>query len=146
MEQKENSGKNAEEWGKICKKILILDDDQWFTNLLVELLQTQHFKTTTVESGIEGLKEVMNSDFDVILCDMMMPNLSGDMFYLAVQRTKPHLCKRFIFMSGHKGNPKVEEFIKNVNGIMLWKPFELYQLLDTIKILETRAREAQPGK
>ncbi|MGC8742328.1 MAG: response regulator [Verrucomicrobiia bacterium] len=126
---------------KTVRKILILDDDQWFTNLLTELLQTQKFQITTVENGVEGLKEVMKTDFDVILCDIMMPNLSGDMFYIAVQKTKPYLCKRFIFMSGHKGNLKVEEFIKGINGVMLWKPFELYQLLEAIRTLDTKSRE-----
>jgi DNA-binding NtrC family response regulator len=125
----------------VRRKILILDDDQWFSNLLVELLQTQHFHTKTVENGVEGIKEIMNSDFDVILCDIMMPNLSGDMFYVAVQRTKPHLCKRFIFMSGHKGNPKIEAFIKSINGTVLWKPFELYQLTEAIRNVEIRAKE-----
>ncbi|MGC8885866.1 MAG: response regulator [Verrucomicrobiia bacterium] len=142
MEQTQNltqATRKSEE--KDSKKVLILDDDQWFTNLLTELLQTQNFQITTVENGVEGLKEIMKTDYDVILCDIMMPNLSGDMFYVAVQRTKPHLCKRFIFMSGHKGNPKIEEFIKNVSGIMLWKPFELYQLLKAIKALEVKSRE-----
>ncbi len=140
MDNDENVKSKVIDGDGVTRKILILDDDQWFTNLLVELLQTQHFQTKTVDNGVEGIKEIMNSDFDVILCDIMMPNLSGDMFYVAVQRTKPHLCKRFIFMSGHKGNPKIEAFIKSINGKVLWKPFELHQLTEAIRDVEMKVK------
>ena len=63
------------------------------------------------------------------------PNLSGDMFYMAVERTKPNLCKRFIFMTGHKGDPKIDAFIRKVRGLMLWKPFELHDLQATIEAI-----------
>ncbi len=46
-----------------------------------------------------------------------------------------------IFMSGHKGNPKIEAFIKSINGTVLWKPFELYQLTEAIRNVEIRAKE-----
>lgn len=114
------------------RKILVLDDDKDLVFLLKEYLLTENFEVTAVENGVEGVKHVMAADFDVILCDMMMPKLPGDMFYVAVERTKPHLCKRFIFMTGHKGNPKVDEFIRKVKGLMLWKPFEMYVLLEAI--------------
>ena len=97
-------------------------------DLLKDHLGSQGYLVTYVTSGVEGLKLVMMGEFDIILCDMMMPNLSGDMFYLAVERTKPHLCKRFIFMTGHKGDPKIDAFIRKVRGLMLWKPFELHDL------------------
>lgn len=127
----------AEEGNRFEKRILILDDDRWFTNLLTELLDSQRIQVTVVDNGVEGLKEIMKSDFDVILCDMMMPGLTGDLFYLAVQRTKPELCNRFIFMSGHRQNKKIEEFVRNVGKSILWKPFDLYQLLQAIKTVES---------
>ncbi len=111
-----------------AKKILMLEDDTELAALLNEYLGSQGFVVTYVKSGVEGLKLIMMGEYDVILCDMMMPNLSGDMFYLAVERTKPLLCKRFIFMTGHKGDPKIDAFIRKVRGLMLWKPFELHDL------------------
>jgi CheY-like chemotaxis protein len=85
-----------------------------------------------VVNGVEGLKHILQRDFDIIVCDMMMEKLAGDMFYTAVERSKPQLCKRFVFMTGYKGNKKIEDFIRKINGLMLWKPFELYELLDTM--------------
>ena len=60
----------------------------------------------------------MVSDYSVILCDMVMPNLAGDMFYVAVERVKPHLCRRIVFVTGHQGDRKVDEFIPQRPGLL----------------------------
>src|ERR1700712_2430515 len=99
------------------KSILLLDDDVELADTLKMLLESRNFVVTTVKNGVEGLREIMSLDFDIIMCDMMMPSMPGDMFYLAVQRTKPHLCKRFIFITGHSDKPKIEEFLKNVDAV-----------------------------
>ncbi len=115
------------------RKVLVLEDDGELTDLLKDYLRSQNFDVTSVINGTEGVKHVMAADFDLILCDMMMPGLPGDMFYRAVERTKPHLCKRFIFMTGHAGDPKIDQFIRSVKGLMLWKPFEMHMLTDAIQ-------------
>src|ERR1700683_4966171 len=97
-----------------AKKILLLEDDEDFRNIIKEFLELHLYQVVTVRNGVEGVREIMASDFEVILCDMMMPTLPGDMFYLAVERMRPHLCDRFIFMTGYKGDGKVADFIKKV--------------------------------
>jgi CheY-like chemotaxis protein len=113
-------------------RILILEDEIEFSAIVKDLLQSRGYAVTCVGSGVEGFKCVIAEDFDVILCDLLMPNLPGDMFYLAVEKTKPKLCKRFIFISGHRANPRWEAFIKKINGIILWKPFPMADLLAAI--------------
>lgn len=121
------------------KSVLLLEDEGALTEVLKVHLEMNAWQVTAVANGVDGLKHIMERDFDIIVCDMMMEKLSGDMFYVAVERTKPHLCKRFIFMTGYKGNTKIEDFIRKVNGLMLWKPFEAYELLDTMKmVLQSR--------
>src|ERR1700723_1815462 len=102
--------------GAQTKKILLLEDDEDFRNIIKDFLESKFYNVVTVRNGVEGVREIMASDFEVILCDMMMPTLPGDMFYLAVERMRPHLCDRFIFMTGHRGNPKVNDFINSVCG------------------------------
>jgi hypothetical protein len=55
------------------------------------------------------------------------------MFYRAVERTKPSHCQRFIFITGYRGNEHIEDFIRKVNGTVLWKPFATQQLMDAIQ-------------
>jgi DNA-binding NtrC family response regulator len=117
------------------KSILLLDDDIDLADTLKMLLESRNFLVTTVKNGVEGLREVMALDFDVIMCDMMMPAMPGDMFYLAVQRTKPHLCKRFIFITGHTGTPKIDEFLKTVDAMVLSKPVVTDELVGAISMI-----------
>ena len=91
-----------------------------------------------VTNGVEGVHQVLASDFEVLLCDMMMPTLPGDMFFRAVERMRPHLCDRFIFMTGHRGNTKVNDFIASVSGTILTKPFHVDDLLEMIAFINVR--------
>jgi DNA-binding response OmpR family regulator len=123
-------------------EILMLEDEADLVALLKEFLEASGFKVTTVTNGVEGLKKVMAQDFDIIICDMLMPHLPGDMFYIAVQKVKPQLCNRFVFMTGHKGDKKIDDFIRSVRGVMLWKPFHPHELLETVNIVLKRSRES----
>ena len=125
--------------------MLLLEDDGDFTQLLQEFLVPQGFEITCVANGADGLRKTMAIDFDIILCDMMMPTLPGDMFYMAVERIKPHLCKRFIFMTGYKGDPKYDAFVRKVKGLVLWKPFHLQDLQDSIDHILARSQSPAKG-
>ena len=125
------------------KSILLLDDDIELADTLKMLLESRNFVVTTVKNGVEGLHEIMAFDFDIVMCDMMMPAMPGDMFYLAVQRTKPHLCKRFIFITGHSGNPKIDSFLKKVDAVVLAKPVITSEMIDAISFVMKNSQKAE---
>ena len=118
--------------------VLLLEDDPQFKEIMQEFLSSQGYNVASVQNGVEGVHEVLAKDFEIILCDMMMPTLPGDMFFRAVERMRPHLCNRFIFMTGHRGNPKVNDFIRTVNGTILSKPFHVDDLLEMIAFVQVR--------
>ena|SRR5271154_4169598 len=115
--------------------VLVLEDDTDFANTLRDSLESLGYRVTIVPTGAEGVQQILASDFDAIVCDMVMPNFPGDMFYLAVQRSRPHLCKRFIFITGHQDNPKIAQFIKQSGRLVFWKPFEMRRLFDALESL-----------
>lgn len=119
--------------GQAPRRVLVLEDEREFAGLLSDFLAASGYSATTVENGTDGLKALLESDFDAILCDMMMPMMTGDLFYLATERTRPHLCARFIFMTGHVSNPKIDFFIKSIGGLLLTKPFTMLSLLESIE-------------
>jgi len=123
---------------KDTKRILLLEDDDLVSNFIKYSLETQSFDVVRVANGVEGVQELQKSDFDAIICDMMMPKLPGDMFYLAVERMKPHLCNRFVFITGYKDDKKIGDFIKRVNGAILIKPFQVDELLEMIAFIQMR--------
>ncbi len=120
-------------------KILLLEDDESFQEIIKDFLESHSYKVVAVRNGVEGVREIMASDFEVIICDMLMPNLPGDMFYLAVERMRPHLCDRFIFITGLRDNQKVNNFIRKVRGTMLAKPFQVDDLLEMIGFVQIKS-------
>ena len=124
------------------KSILLVDDDIELADTLKALLESHNFVVTTAANGVEALGEVMDMDFDVIICDMVMPSLAGDMFYLAVKKTKPRLCDRFLFITGHSDNPRVDEFLKKTNGLVLFKPVLKEELVPMISEILNRTSTA----
>ena len=122
------------------RSILLLEDDDQFASILQEFLELYSCKVTRVKDGVEGLRRIVTADFDLILCDMVMPTFPGDKFYIAVERVKPILCKRFIFMTGHKADPKWDSFIRSVRGLILWKPFQMHDLLIAMRTVFRRSR------
>ncbi len=121
-----------------CRRVLVLEDDPAFREIMQCYFIEQGLEVVTVQNGVEGVHEILASDFDAILCDMQMPTLPGDMFYRAVERMRPHLCDRFIFMTGYRGNQKVNEFVNSVNGMVLIKPFQMNDLQDMLAFVELR--------
>jgi CheY-like chemotaxis protein len=111
------------------RRILLLEDRSDYRNVLREYLLTCSYQVVSVPSGVEGLREIMKARFDVIICDMLMPKMGGEMFYWAVTRVRPAAHESFIFFTGHKNNPQIEFFFKRINARVLYKPFKL-SLLD----------------
>jgi DNA-binding NarL/FixJ family response regulator len=70
----------------------------------------------------------MKRPFDLIICDMMMPRMGGEMFYWAVTRIRFAARQRFIFFTGHKNHPAIEFFFRRVKATVLYKPFKLAAL------------------
>ena len=124
----------------LSKSVLILEDDPVFADLVKQSLEEQEYRVTVVPTGAEGVQQIIAADFDAILCDMVMPNFPGDMFYLAVQRARPHLCKKFIFMTGHHDNPKIAKFIEQSGCAVLWKPFQMRDLFAAVETLTRRSK------
>jgi CheY-like chemotaxis protein len=109
-------------------KVLLLEDRDDFRGVLRDYLVSCSYQVSSVSSGIEGLREIMKARFDLIICDMMMPRMGGEMFYWAATRVRPATRERFIFFTGHKNNPAIEFFFRRINARVLFKPFKLAAL------------------
>ena len=114
------------------RNILLLDDEVDLADSLKATLESHNFVVTLARNGVEGLREILAMDFDVIICDMMMPTMPGDMFYLAVKKLKPKLCSRFLFITGHGGDDRVNNFLQQTDGIAIFKPVPAEELLQMI--------------
>jgi len=115
-----------------AKRVLLLDDMDDYREVLQEYLASYSFDVTGVSNGAEGLRVFLNDPFDLVLCDMMMPKLNGEMFYWAVTRMRPAAGQRFIFLTGHQSRPTIVSFFQRINAVVLFKPFKLEDLHATM--------------
>lgn len=123
------------------KNILLVDDDEALADTLKRLLESRNYLVTTAVNGADALHEVLEFDFDVIICDMLMPKMPGDMFYLAVKKTKPQLASRFLFITGNADNAKVEAFLKSIDALVIFKPVLTEELVRGISLVLKRNGE-----
>jgi CheY-like chemotaxis protein len=107
------------------QRLLLLEDDDEFREVMNDFLVSRFYDVTPVRDGAEGLREILKDPFDVIVCDMMMPQVNGEMFYWAVSRVRPAARLRFLFITGFQNDGKVQAFFQRVNATVLSKPFTL---------------------
>ncbi len=117
------------------KHILVVEDEAELALSYKELLEEHGYSVATAANGVIALKTILNKHVDVVICDLKLPQLEGDMFYVTVEKLKPHLCDRFIFITGMAGNPKFQPFINRMESRVLFKPISIDQLLQAVKDL-----------
>lgn len=126
------------------KHILVVDDDRDLAECYRDWLRAEGYMVTVVNNGAEAMREILRHEVDAILCDVMMPHMSGDMFYTAVERARPALCKRFIFVTGYEGSPHLHEFQRQHKVVVLYKPITLGKLKGTLNLLWQNLAASEP--
>ncbi|HTL17465.1 MAG TPA: response regulator [Patescibacteria group bacterium] len=113
--------------------VLIVDDNVGLATCLEMLLEAHDYEVWRTSDGVGGLESIKLKDFDVVLCDMVLPGLSGELLHAAVHVFKPSICHRFIFMSGHPDKARTEAGEFCMGRPVFRKPFALDQLLNGIE-------------
>jgi signal transduction histidine kinase/ActR/RegA family two-component response regulator len=119
--------------------ILVIDDEPGIVQGLRRLLQRSGHGITTAANGYEGLAALAAGAYDVILCDMRMPDLDGPGFYREVERRYPHLRSRVIFLTGDVLSAEGQAFFAQGACPRLVKPFKAEEVRRVIQqVLEAR--------
>jgi signal transduction histidine kinase len=114
--------------------VLIIDDDVQFARSMKRLLATK-CEVTVAVNGLEGLKAILDEahDWDVVLCDLMMPVMNGLELYQKLHEVAPARAAELIFISGGATTSETADFLAKLPNVLLQKPFEsaqLFQLID----------------
>jgi CheY-like chemotaxis protein len=77
-------------------------------------------------SGRDALNRLAtDSTYDLVLCDLMMPDVSGQRVYENVERDYPELVPRFVFMTGGAFTERAQTFLEQHPGRAIEKPFTM---------------------
>jgi nitrogen-specific signal transduction histidine kinase len=106
-------------------KVLVIDDDPGVASTLRAMLEAHH-EVTSVESAREGLRLLLGKEqFDIVFCDLVMPEVSGIDLYCALEMNRPEARSRIVFMTGGVFTPEAERFLAGVPNPRIEKPFSL---------------------
>ncbi len=108
--------------------ILVVDDNPEITNLWAELFGLDGHEVETAANGVIALNKLRERVYDLILCDLKMPELDGLGLYREVERRYPELRDRFIFVTGSSLDAESQKFLDQTMVPYLSKPVELDEI------------------
>jgi CheY-like chemotaxis protein len=119
-------------------RLLIVEDEIVFAHALRRLLQRDKHSITIVHEGKEALARAESGErFDVIVCDLMMPAMSGMELHAKLSVIAPDQAARVIFLTGGAFSPMAKQFLERVPNAWFEKPCDLEQLRAAILRVST---------
>ncbi len=121
-------------------RILVIDDDGAVANVVKRAL-SRHRVAVELDGAVAVGRIVAGEAFDLVLCDVMMPNVSGIDVYEAVKAQAPRLAATMVFLTGGAFSPAASAFLESVPNPVVRKPFTAAGLRD---VVDAALREAAP--
>ena len=113
--------------------LLLVDDDVLFTTSLRRLFAAEH-DVTVINDGRIALERLLGGEqFDVILCDLMMPNLTGAELHAAIREKNPEVADHMIFITGGAFSPASQQFLERITNLCFEKPCDLQELRSAVR-------------
>jgi C4-dicarboxylate-specific signal transduction histidine kinase/CheY-like chemotaxis protein len=116
------------------ERLLLIDDDPFICQMMA-LLLSDRLDVTIANDGRDGLAAILapGAKWDLVLCDMMMPVMSGAEVYKSLMEHDPKKASEIVFMTAGGNNAEENEFLATLPNVVMRKPFshtQLYELLD----------------
>ena len=102
--------------------ILVIDDEPSVRRALTGLLRRDGYLVGTASNGQHALTQLQERPYDVIVCDLHMPDVDGPAFYAILTRQYPALRQRVIFLTGDPGSAASRRFLTQCGRPWLPKP------------------------
>ncbi len=114
-------------------RLLIVDDEPMILRGLQRLFRDEH-EVALSKTAREVLGKIREGQrFDLILCDLMMPEMSGIQLYEKLRDLAPGQAERMVFMTGGAFTPRAREFLDRVSNPQVEKPFDPLKLRAMVK-------------
>jgi CheY-like chemotaxis protein len=105
--------------------LLVIDDEESLAQALRRFLSGEH-DVTAVYRARDALDLLeLGTRYDVVLCDLMMPQITGMELHAEVSRLDPAQAARFVFLTGGAFTPSAREFLLTTTNRRIEKPFDL---------------------
>jgi signal transduction histidine kinase/ActR/RegA family two-component response regulator len=113
-------------------RLLIVDDDVLVARAVRRMFDKE-FRVEIALDGSSALAKLAEADYDVVLCDVMMPGISGLDVYRQVRTNNEGLARRFVFATGGLFSQELSDNVKRLSNMIVEKPFDPEELRRVIK-------------
>jgi CheY-like chemotaxis protein len=115
------------------RRVLVVDDEPLVLLACRMALETEH-DVTTSSSGRDALARISRGErFDVIVCDLLMPEITGMELYRELERIAPDQVRRLSFMTGGAFTQAARAFLDGLSTPPIAKPFTAEHLRDVVR-------------
>ncbi|AUX40846.1 histidine kinase [Sorangium cellulosum] len=129
---RESSKPPAAEPAAPRRRILVIDDEPLLARAIAGTLEPRH-ETIATASARDALARIRAGErYDAILCDLMMPDMTGMDFYASLGEHAPDQQRRIVFLTGGAFTERSKAFLDQVSARLLLKPFDAGTLLSLI--------------
>ncbi len=116
---------------KSSQNVLIVDDNTQLNAMLKTILESENFNIKQAYNGREAFKVAISEDVDLVIMDLMMPQMNGESAIKAIYHANPKI--KFIVISGNMGSISKDNLSKYNIVAFFDKPFHIPQVIDTVK-------------
>jgi CheY-like chemotaxis protein len=112
-------------------RLFVVDDEPSIRAAISRFLTRRGWEVEEAEDGRVALEILLHSErnrYDVVMCDLRMPHLSGAELHRELLEKRPDLVKRLIFSSGDVASSEAANFLASSRRPVIEKPFELARL------------------
>ena len=115
------------------RRILVVDDEPTILDLFIDILGAAGYQVDTANNGLEAAQKVRHSQFDVVVSDVRMPQMSGIQLYDEILKARPELAEKVLFVTGDLIDPDTLAFVARIGATTIAKPLEIQQVLRAIE-------------
>jgi DNA-binding NtrC family response regulator len=127
---------------KDALRILIVDDEDALGRAMQIALSFKGWDVVCTQGGEQAYGRLQHEHFDVMVLDLLMPDMRGDVFFFMATSVQPHLAQSTLFVTGDI-TKHADELIADCGCDLLRKPFDLDDLVGLVeKLAPRRARES----
>jgi two-component system NtrC family sensor kinase len=117
------------------RKALVVDDEESNAALVRRVLAGAGYDTESTTLSRRALVMMERTAYDAVICDVKMPELSGQQLYGRVCQIRPEMARRFIFITGDIDGQDTREFLDETRCSYFMKPFNLERLTTAVDMM-----------
>src|SRR5687767_13211246 len=115
---------------EVSPRILVVDDDVRVAGAVRRILRG--YTVEICESGARAVERCLEVDYDLVVCDVMMPGMSGMDVHRRLSELRPEMVERIVFVTGGTFTPGITEFMDRIPNVVLEKPVPRPLLLQVV--------------